>query len=443
MTRACLVLLAMTVGPTMALDAQTTQSLDLGTVHSLVEAADARRSIADLEHEASRLRSENLGTMRLPNFRIRSEAGYQSEVIELPFDNTGFIVPTPPRDRYEVALDLDWTVWDGGATEARRQLEAAHLHRTMAELDSQIYESRRHATDAYFVVLVLQQQATEIDVFIEDITTRLSEVETLVEEGVALPGESATLRAELLTLQQRRDAILSERRVALETLTRLTERRLAPDVQLLLPDLTALVPRIGPSDTDVRSAIPGLGEVSSHPQFALFESQRRQADRQVDLIQAGSGPALSAFGQLGYGRPGFDPFNDSLHEYWMAGVRVVWSPWSWGRNERQVREARLQSQAIDAREEFFTDEMLRAVEAPLRTAEYMRSALTTDDEIIVLREEAAEYARARYAERAISAPAYSAAVTALQDARIARLQHQVQLARAEAIVLLTLGIDIP
>ena len=27
---------------------------------------------------------------------------------------------------------------------------------------------------------------------------------------------------------------------------------------------------------------------------------------------------------------GFEQFTDQPHEYWIAGVRIAWQPWSWG-----------------------------------------------------------------------------------------------------------------
>lgn len=435
-------ILTASIGLTLVagLDAQMVGPIELSTVYALAESADARHEIAGIERESSTLRSDNLRTARLPALSLRADASYQSEVITFTSDNPGFSPPSPANDGYAVTLDVDWRIWDGGETSAREQLENARLAGTVAGLDAELYVTRSRATDAFFGVLALQQQAVEIGALADDLATRLNEVRVLVDAGVALPGASATLGAELLELRQRQDAITNERSVALATLSRLIGRQLELDAELLLPDLSDEVASLSRSIAGSPTVRP---EGAAHPQFAVFEAQRAQADRQADLIQRGQQPSVSFFGQLGYGRPGFDQFNNSLHDYWRAGLRVSWTPWRWGRDNRQLRETRLAIRAIEAREKHFTDELLRALERPLRTIEYMRTALSTDDDIINLREEAANHARAQFGEGAISAASYSTAFTALEDARIARLRHRVELARAEAHVLLTLGLDLP
>ena len=78
----------------------------------------------------------------------------------------------------------------------------------------------------------------------------------------------------------------------------------------------------------------------------------------------------------------------------------------------------------------------------MRTMEYMSTALESDDQIIALREEAEAHARVQFEERAISVSAYTTALTDLQEARIARLRHRAELARAQAYYLITLGVEL-
>ena len=412
-------------------------TVHLAELQALAITEDARTQRGPLEREAATLRVDNLGVGRLPQFQLRADVAYQSEVIDIPIDNPSFMLPAPPKERYEVALDTDWTLWDGGLISARQAIEEARLAATLAGLDAEIFGTRAAVSNAYFSALLLQEQMRQAEVLLEDLGTRLAELRSRVEVGAALPGDTSSLRAEMLTAEQRRDASASERRVALDVLSQLTGRTLDASEVLALPDLTGQVSRF-PS----RSAESLTPELRIHPQFNAFDAARATADRRVDAVAASARPAVSVFGQVSYGSPGFDQFNDSLHDYWRAGVRVRWAPWTWNRRGREIREIQVQQRVIDTQEKHFSDELLRILQRPIRTIEYMRTALESDDAIIALREDAEQFARFQFEERAISVSAYTDARSKLQDARIAQLRHRIELARAQAQYLITLGVEL-
>jgi len=426
--------------PPADLRAQAADTLHLADLQALAVAADARSARLPLEREASALRSDNLGVGRLPQFQFRADAAYQSEVINIPIENPNFALPAPPKERYEVALDTDWTLWDGGVISAQQAIEEARLSATLAGLDAEILGTRAAVSDAFFSALLVQEQVRQVEVLLEDLGTRLTELRARVETGVALPGDTSSLRAEQLTAEQRRDALASERRVALDVLSQLTGRTVGDTDVLALPNLSNEMDGYSTDRSPV--AVSLAEELRVHPQFSAFDALRATADRRADAISASAKPAISAFGQLSYGSPGFDQFNDSLHDYWRAGVRVRWAPWTWNRRDREIQEIRVQQRVIDTQEQRFSDELLRILQRPLRTVEYMRTALQSDDAIIALREDAEQFARFQFEERAISVSAYTDARSKLQDARIAQLRHRIELARAQAQYLITLGVEL-
>jgi len=420
---------------------QEADTLRLAALHVLAVEEDARTRRVELERRAADLRMENLTVGQLPQFQLRGDAAYQSEVITLPFEGPDLSPSSPSKERYELALEADWKVWDGGIASARRDVERAGLSSTLATLDAEVFQIRAEVTDAFFSALLLQEQVREVDLLIEDLESRLLEVRVRVEQGAALPGDMASMRAELLGAAQHRDRLVHERRTALRVLARIVGRPIAADAVLTLPQLSEqMAAHVAAGAADPRSQLPA--EARLHPQFAAFDAQRATRERQAAAVEARRRPSISLFGQLAYGSPGFDQFNDSLHEYWRAGVRVQWAPWSWNRHEREIEELSLQRRIVDTHEERFSDVLLRALEQPLGTIAHMRAALDSDDEIVALREEAETYARAQLEERAIPVSTYTRARTDLQDARIARLLHGIELARAQARYLITLGVEL-
>ncbi|HEX6913440.1 MAG TPA: TolC family protein, partial [Longimicrobium sp.] len=153
-------------------------------------------------------------------------------------------------------------------------------------------------------------------------------------------------------------------------------------------------------------------------------------------------PQVSAFGQLAYGRPGLAQFREDLHEYWIGGVRVRWQPWDWGAAGRDREVLQVQRQIVDTEEAAFTARLGREVADELAALPRLREALAADDRIVALRGQVERQARAQLEERAITAAAYVDARTDLQEARVTRQRHRVELARAQARYLTTLGVEI-
>ncbi len=438
-----LVLLA-ALGPSAAGPAQAMpqDTLRLADLQRAAVTLDPRTAQAELEAHASDLRIGNHKAGRLPQFQLLADAGYQSEVVVIPVNVPGVEVARPPKDRYQASLRADWLLWDGGISGARSDAERARLAASLASLDAELFGLRMEVNDVFFGALLLQEALGESDLLIEDLSARLAELRQRVLQGSALAGDTAVVRAELLRAGQQRDAISSERRAALEVLGRLTGRVISDRDAMVLPDLA---PEMGSlpdqiADGTLRGEVPEA--VRIHPQYRLFDARRAQLEREAAVVRAARIPQLAAFGELSYGSPGFEQFTRSFHDYWQVGVQLKWQPWNWNKRSREIEGLDTERDILTTEEAAFTERLLRALQTPLRTIEQVRSALVTDDQIIALREQAETQARAQFAERAISATAYTDARTDVQEARVGRLRHQAELARAQAEYLITLGVEL-
>lgn len=419
-------------------------TLGLVELQDAAVARDPRLARRALERRSTELRLENLDAEHLPSFRLTGDASYQSEVTEIPIDQPGVQVGVPPKDRYEGSLDATWLLWDGGRLATRGDVERARRDAALATVDAELYELRGAVSDAFFGALLAQERLREAGVLVEDLEARLDEVRAGVAAGAALPGDTAVVRAELLLAGQRVDALDAERRTAMAVLEHLTGRRVGPGDVLVLPDFDAALadapevwtrPESGGGET-----VPSAARL--HPRYGVFAAERARLEREVEAVHSDRRPRVSAFGQLAYGSPGFSQFDDELHEYWRAGLQMEWRPWAWSTRDRELQILDLRRRLVDTEEEAFTDELLRAVQVPLRAMERARAALATDDEIVALREQVERQARAQLAERAISPSRYTDARTDLTEARVARVRHRVELARAQADYLLILGAEL-
>lgn len=411
-------------------------TLELPALQRAAAAHDPRVLQFELLARQSDLRLRNLSSERLPQLSATGEATYQSEVTRIPIATPGAEVPEPPKERLEVALVADWLVYDGGATGAQRDVERAQLAAARARLAAELEPLRSEVNQAFFIALSLQEQSLETGLLITDLQARLEEVRVAVAAGAALPGDTAAVLAELLSATERRRALESERGAALEVLARLTDRDVATDAVLVLP-------RLGADVAAARAAVDGdSGGARVHPQFEAFAAQREQLARQAEALRARNRPQASAFGRAAYGSPGYEQFTDELHEYWMAGVRVRWAPFDWGRTSREREVIEVQRAIVETQEGAFAERLLRDAEQPLAAMDRLRAALRSDERIIALREQVVRQTRAQLDEGAITAVVHVEALTDLEQARVGRALRRVQLAQAEAAYLTMLGIPL-
>jgi outer membrane protein TolC len=145
---------------------------------------------------------------------------------------------------------------------------------------------------------------------------------------------------------------------------------------------------------------------------------------------------------VGYGQPGINPLNDGFDSYWLAGVQLQWTPWTWGTTSREREVLVLQRQIVSAEEQNFTDNLRRSVALDLASIDRLAGTLAADDEIVALRERIAAETRVRFGEGVVTSAEYVDRETDVLSARISRATHRVELAQARARFLTTLGIEV-
>lgn len=425
------------------------QDAEVPGLARLYEAAyrhDARARQGPLEESALELRLRNLASEWLPQPRMRGEARYQSDVprIELEDDAgaPGIEFPVVPQERYEAAVGVEQTLYDGGAIAARRHVARARTAESRAHLETTLYELRRQVDASYFGVLALGARQDETRLLIEDLESRLRRARSGVAAGVRLAGEADALEAELLRARQRLEELEADRRATLAVLESLTGVALPPAVELPLPDL---------EDEVVAARRPGGagGSVADtsvsrhHPAFAAFDATAARLREEAELAGRTRLPRLVAFGEAGYGRPGLNQFADAWDTFWIGGVRLEWAPWQWGRVAREQALLALRREAVRTEEEAFAAALGRGATAELADLDRLRATIETDERIVALRERVERQEGRRFEEGVITAADYVDARTDLLRARVALRLHEIELAGARARYLTILGIPLP
>lgn len=64
---------------------------------------------------------ENAAKGYLPQFALSAKASYQSDVTEIPVKLPGVDLKGLPKDQYQVMLELQQKIWDGGGNAVCRR----------------------------------------------------------------------------------------------------------------------------------------------------------------------------------------------------------------------------------------------------------------------------------------------------------------------------------
>jgi len=431
MSRAPLVI-ALVIAAMRAATAQTTPPRDTLRLRDLQEAAarvDPRGQQLALQRQATALRLRSFAAERLPALSGDGRMQYQSDVVTIPVRVPNVLIPTPPHDTYDAQLGVQERVLDPSLG-ARGDVERANLGLAEARLRTTVYALRGEVNDAFFSAALAQARAGALATAVADLEAQLRVARARVREGTALPSEAATLEAELLRRQQDLDDLGATRIASLAVLATLTNRSIAATDTLLLPNLAATV-------ASARGAIP-----RERPEYLQFARTREQLAAQERVVVAQTRPRVSAFGRAGYGKPGLDVLANGFNGYWLAGVEVQWTPWSWGTTDRDREVLALQQQIVASDEAAFTAATQRAVERQLAEIDRLTASLRTDDAIIALRERIERETRHRYTEAVVTAAEYVDRENDVLAARLARAGHEVELAQAQARYLTTIGVEL-
>ena len=408
------------------------EPLRLATLQRDARDADARARELVLVASQTDLRVRNIDVERLPAVSALGQSQYQSDVPTAPFAlPNGEPAFAPPHFSYDGSLRVDQRLVDP-TIDPRRALVRADAAESQARIRTSLFALRQEVNEAFFTAALLQEQLGALTASIDDLEARLRETTARVREGAALAGEAAAVEATLLRSRQQADELRATRAAALARLSRLTGRSIDADAAMALPDLAAAV-------AEARTT---LDAQRARPEYEQFDRARDRTARQQDVAAASERPQLSAFGRVGYGRPGLNFISDRAETYALGGVQLQWKAWSWGASARERDALSIQREIVTAEETAFTSGLRRAIEGDLASIDRLRTALTSDDRILELREAIDRAARVRLREGATTASDYLDRRTEWLTAQFDRARHRVELAQAQAHLLTTLGLEV-
>lgn len=407
-------------------------TLHLADLQSRAVQSDPRARQLEILAAQSSLRESDIDANRLPAVSANAHGQYQSQVVSIPLQlPNGISLPVPSHDTYDAYVAAQQSIYDPSVN-AKRGVERAQLAASQAGVRASLFTLRQNVNDAYFAALLSQVQAADEQTAIADIQAHRRVALERVQQGAALPSEPEMFEAEMLRRTQAVGSLSASRAAALAVLANLTGSSIAVANALAIPDLA----------TSVMAARSSMDTLGARPEYTQFARSGDVITEQQASLAAGDLPRVSAFGRGGYGRPGLNPLSQNFQSYWLAGIKVDWTPWNWGTTRRDREALTLQKQIVETNEAAFTKSVQRSVTSQLATIDQLQQMLSGDDAIITLRERILKETGFRFDEGVITSADYIDRETDLLNARLARSTHLVQLAQARANFLTSLGLEV-
>ena len=253
---------------------------------------------------------ENAAKGYLPQFALSAKASYQSDVTEIPAKLPGVDLKGLPKDQYQVMLELQQKIWDGGGIRMQKKQTIAEAEVEKEKLNVDMYALNDRVNDLYFGILLLDEQIKQNTLLQDELERNYRQITAYVENGIANQADLDAVKVEQLNTKQKRVDLVSSRAAYLKMLSLLVGEALSPETVLEKP-----VPQ---------STVSAVSEIR-RPELALFDAQGAGLQVQEKALNVRHLPQFGLFVQGAYGNPGLDMLTNDFSPEYMAGVRLSWT----------------------------------------------------------------------------------------------------------------------
>ena len=368
----------------------------------------------DLIGKTTELTVANIGKGWLPQISASAQATLQSDVVSWPdqmktmMTGMGIEMKGLKKDQYRVGIDINQTVYDGGAISSQKAIAREQGKVEAAQTEVNIYNVRKRVNEMYFSLLLLNDQILLNRDLEELLAGNERKLASMVKNGTAAESDLQSLKAERLNTMQRTTELESQKRM----------------LQTMLSTFCGIeVTAVGKPDARTSE---GAG---NRPEMRLFDSQLRLADMQEKALNSALMPKLGVFAQGFYGYPGYNMFEDMMSHKWswngMIGARLTWNIGALYTRKNDKARLKLQRDMTEtSREVFLFNNNLEQIQQNENISRYKR-LMADDDEIISLRSAVRKAAESKLSHGIIDVNDLVREINAENAARLQQSMHEI------------------
>jgi outer membrane protein TolC len=319
-------------------------------------------------------------------------------------------------------VDITQNIYDGGITHGRKVYEESLMKADLQQVEVDLYGLKGKVNQFYFAMLVLQENKHQMEIQLENLEARHGVVRTAVLNGTLQETDLHVIEVEELKVKQSLVELESRRKSYLGALRILCGEGFNDDVILEKPQFEGVEPS-------------GL----NRPEFVLFDLKNAAMEKGKELAGKKRMPVLYAFGQTGYGKPGYNMLSEKWDYYYMVGAGLRWKIWDWHNSAREKELIGYRQQMLENQRASFDRETESLLVQEEARVEQYRQTIEMDRQVLELQEKISQQSAVRLENGTITATDYITEQNKTNVARITLATHQVLLLQSMANYLTIQG----
>ena len=325
--------------------------------------------------KTTQLTVKNIQKGWLPQLTASAQATYQSAVTAWPesmqsmYQQMGLNMKGLSKDQYKIGVDLQQTIYDGGAISSQRNIAQKEGKVQEAQTETNLYQVRRRVNEMYFSLLLLNEQIQ----LNEDVKTLLlsseKKLSAMVKGGTAATSDLDNVRAERLSIEQQNENLKQQKQ--------------------MLQRMLSVFCGLEVNNTQKPAPVQIASSVNNRPEMRLYNSQLELTKAKEKALDTQLRPKLGLSAQGFYGYPGLNMFEDMMNRKWslngIVGIKLSWNVSAlYTRKNDKARLSAQREMIENAREVFLFNNKLEEIQQNENINRY-QTMMKSDDEIIVLR----------------------------------------------------------
>ena len=364
----------------------------------------------------------------LPQVSASAQATYQSDVVAWPDEMRGMLGQMGlnfkglKKDQYKIGLDVQQTVFDGGAIKSQKEIARKQGDVQTAQNEINIYNVRKRVNEMYFGLLLIDEQIKLNADLQELLMQNEKKLASMLKNGTAAESDHQNVKAEWLNVVQQATSLQSQR----QALVRMLSTFCGIEVK------EAVKPNHGDRSLDTYSNAVDQGLVPViRPEMKAVDAQLRLADAQEKALDAALMPKLGVFAQGYYGYPGYNMFEDMMSRKFswngMIGARLTWNIGALYTRKNDKAKIQLQRETAEtSRDVFLFNNNLEQIQQNENIERY-KKLMADDEEIINLRSSIRKAAESKLSHGIIDVNDLVKEINNENAARVGQSMHEIQM----------------
>ena len=371
----------------------------------------------DLIRQTTELNVQNIEKGWLPQVSASAQATLQSDVTAFPeqiqtvYQQMGIDMKGLRKDQYRVGIDVQQTIYDGGAIRNQKEVARERGNVELAQNEVNMYNVRHRVNEMYFSLLLLDDQIRLNRDLQELLEANEKKLSTMLKGGTAAESDFLNVKAERMNVVQQLTNLETQRQAVARMLS------VFCGIEVKEPSK--------PSATAVQLA------GNQRPELRLVDAQLRLVEAQEKALNSALLPRLGVFAQGFYGYPGLNMFEDMMHRQWslngIVGARLQWNIGAlYTRKNDKAKLNLLRQSAENSREVFLFNNNLEQIQQSESISRYQK-LMEADEEIIRLRSQVRKAAESKLRHGIIDVNDLLREINAENAARVQQSIHEIEM----------------